>query len=85
MRLRHPRLAIADGARWPRRAGKPAAQDFAVICIEDEAHMLAVGIDSVGDDDATLPAWRSAQGIAFGGDNARYATRRNRRGIRAGL
>jgi hypothetical protein len=83
MRLR--RLAIADEARWPRRAGKTAAQDLAVICIEDEAHMLATGIDSIGDDDVTLPAGRSAQGIAFGGDNARNATRRNRRAIRGGL
>jgi hypothetical protein len=83
MRLRHSRLAIADEARWPRRAGK--TQDFAVIGIDDEAHMLAAGIDSVGDDDVTLPAGRSAQGIAFGGDNARNPTRRNRRGIRGGL
>jgi hypothetical protein len=87
MRLlrRISRLAIADEARWPRRTSKPAAQDFAVICIEDEAHMFAAGIDSVGDDNVTLPAWRSAQGIAFRGHNARNATRRNRRGIRAGL
>jgi hypothetical protein len=53
-------------------------QDGAAVCVDDEAHAPAIGIDRIGEEDLAIQAQRPGQPIALSGEATFNHARRRR-------